>query len=43
MTILYAQREKLTYKTNNVEIHTMSVAIWTSISPKHAKLERDIL
>lgn len=37
--ILLGKREKLTYKTNNVEINTISVAIWILISPKHAKLE----
>lgn len=41
MAILYARREKLAYKANNVEINTMAVAIWTSISPKCVKMERE--
>ena len=36
-----APREKLTYKANNVEINTMSAAIWTLISPTCANLKEE--
>lgn len=40
MGILYAQREKLTYKANNVEINTMSLAIWDFNFSKGCKTGR---
>ena len=40
MGILYAQRGKLTYKANKVEINTMSLAIWDFNFSKGCKTGR---